>query len=71
MERVLSESNNVADVPYYKETPLACASRYGHLEIVRYLVLQAKCAIDVNPPSTDSDSTIHIACAIGKIKHQV
>lgn len=68
VRRVLSESPNIADIPYYKETPLACAVRYGHLEIVRYLVLEAKCSVHdgcniADQPSTDS--AVHLACIAG------
>ena len=67
MERILSGSPDIVNLPYYKETPLMSATRYNQLDIVKYLVIKAKGSIDGQlTDSPFNDSAIHLASILGK-----
>ena len=62
----------MVNLPYYKETPLMSATRNNQFDIVRYLVIKAKCSMDGHlTDSSSSDSAIHLASILGKISFTV
>ena len=72
VEMILSESSDIVDLPYYKETPLMSATRNNQFDIIRYLVIKAKCNIDGHLTDLPSnDSAIHLASILGKISFTV
>ena len=67
VEMILSESSDIVNLPYYKGTPLMSATRNNQFDIVRYLVIKAKCSIDGHlTDSSSSDFAIHLASILGK-----
>ncbi len=63
VKRILTQSPNLAGTTSHGGTPLKNAVRNTHMDIVRYLVIEAKCPIDDTAP--DVDTAIHIACMNG------